>query len=157
MIGQPKREKGLKAFLRNKLGEPPVFSSRINAKATAENMQSLMENLGYFHTTVQGDTVNTGSYFTKANYNAQVQPQYTLDKIEWVQDSTELIKLLERDFKRRGLLKTGNPYTLSDITAERDRLDLFLKTRGYYFFNPDYLMAYADSSVGNRKVNLFLI
>ena len=156
VIGEPKRETGLKAWLRGRLGEPPVFSSRINPKTTAENMQSLMENLGYFHTTVQGDTVNTGSYYTKANYYAQVQPRYTLDTIEWVHDSSALLKLLEADSKRRGLLKTGNPYTLSDITAERDRLDLFLKTRGYYFFNPDYLMAYADTTVGNRKVNLIL-
>ena len=154
VIGEPKREKGLKAFLRNRLGEPPVLSSRVNAKATAENMQSLMENLGYFHTTVQGDTTNTGSYFVKANYTAQVQPQYHLAKIEWVNDSSALMKLLQRNSEKSGLLKAGNPYTLSDITAERDRLDLVLKTRGYYFFNPDYLMAYADSTAGDRKVNL---
>jgi outer membrane protein insertion porin family len=156
VIGEPKREKGLKAFLRNRLGEPPVFSSRINAKATAENMASLMDNLGYFHTTVQGDTVHTGSYFVKATYTAQVQPQYKTGKIKWVGDSTALLKLLERNSSRNGLLKTGNPYHLSDIKTERDRLDLVLKTRGYYYFNPDYLMAYADSTVGGRKVDIYL-
>ena len=156
-IGEPKREKGLKAFLRNRLGEPPVLSSRVNAKATAENMQSLMENLGYFHSTVQGDTTNTGSYFMKANYTAQVQQRYTLDSIKWVGDTTRLMKLLAGISKTKaGLLKTGNPYTLSDITAERSRLDLTLKQRGYYFFNPDYIMAYADSTAGNHKVNLYL-
>ena len=156
-IGEPKREKGLKAFLRNRLGEPPVLSSRVNAKATAENMASLMENLGYFHTTVQGDTVHTGSYFVKANYTAQVQPQYKIDSIKWVGDTIlPLQKLLKRNATRAGLLKTGNPYRLSDITAERDRLDLFVKTRGYYFFNPDYLMAYVDSTIGGRKVNMYL-
>lgn len=156
VLGEPKREKGLKAFLRNKLGEPPVFSSRVNAKATSENMQSLMENLGYFHTTVQGDTINTGSYFTKAIYTAQVQPQYHLGVIEWVNDSSALVQLLKQNSETAGLLKTGKPYRLSDITAERDRLDLVLKTKGYYYFNPDYLMAYADSTVGARKVNLIL-
>jgi outer membrane protein insertion porin family len=155
-IGEPKKEKGLKAFLRKKLGEPPVLSSRVNAKVSAENMQSLMENLGYFHTTVQGDTNHVGSYFVKANYIAKVKPQYTLAKIEWVGDSSALFKTLQNNSKKNGLLKVGNPYRLSDITTERDRLDLFLKTKGYYFFNPDYLMAYADSSVGNRKVNLYL-
>ena len=156
VIGEPKRETGFKAFLRSKLAEPPVFGSRVNPKSAAENMESLMTNLGYFKTTVQGDTFHTGQYFTKANYYAQVQPRYILDTVEWVRDSTPLIKLLELDFKRRGLLKTGDPYTLSNITAERDRLDLFLKTMGYYFFNPDYLMAYADTTIGNRRVNLLL-
>ncbi len=155
-IGEPKKEKGLKAFLRKRLGEPPVLASRVNAKAGAENMQSLMENLGYFHTTIQGDTSHVGSYFVKANYTAQVKPQYKIAKIEWVGDSNALSKILQNNSKRSGLLKVGNPYRLSDITTERDRLDLFLKTKGYYFFNPDYLMAYIDSTIGNRKVHLYL-
>jgi outer membrane protein insertion porin family len=158
VIGEPKpgkEERGLRQFLRKKLGEPPVLSSRINAEATAENMQAFMENTGYFHTTVQGDTVNSG-YFTRAVYTAQVQPQYTIRNITWVSDSSDLLKLLEERSKTRSILKAGQPYRLSDISAERDRLDLFLKTRGYYYFNPDYLMAYADSTIGNRQVELLL-
>jgi len=158
VIGEPdpeKTEKGLRSFLRKKLGEAPVLSSRINAPVTAENMQAFMENTGYFHTRVQGDTVNSG-YFTKAVYTAQVQPQYHIKSITWVSDSSALLKTLEERQKSRGILKVGAPYQLSDISAERDQLDLYLKTRGYYYFNPDYLMAYADSTVGNRQVELYL-
>lgn len=154
VIGESKSEKGLKPFLRKKLGEAPVLSSRVNAAVTAENMQSFMENSGYFHTTVQGDTTNTG-YFTKAVYTAQVQPQYLIKSITWVSDSSALLKLLEQR-QKRGILKVGQPYRLSDVSAERDQLDLYLKTKGYYYFNPDYLMAYADSTVGNRQVELYL-
>ncbi len=152
-----RREKGLKAFFRNKLGEPPVLSSRINTKSTSENMVGLMENLGYFHTTAQGDTINTGSYYTKARYNVQVQPQYHIRDITWVSDSSAILKILEAEQQsNRTVLKVGKPYTLSDITAERDRLDLYIKTKGYYYFNPDYIMAYADSTVGDRKVSMYL-
>jgi outer membrane protein insertion porin family len=154
VIGEPKNERGLKPFLRRKLGEAPVLSSKVNAKVTAENMQSFMENSGYFHTTVQGDTVNKG-YFTEAIYTAQVQPQYHIKSITWVSDSSALLKLLE-ERQKRGILKVGAAYRLSDISAERDQLDLFLKTRGYYYFSPDYLMAYADSTVGNRQVEILL-
>ncbi len=153
-IGQPKREKGLKAWLRNKLGEPPVLSSRVNAKTTAENMQAFLENTGYFHSTVKGDTTNKG-YFTKAVYEANVSPQYKIKDIKWVNDSSELLKALAEG-TRRSILKTGAAYSLSNIDAERDRLDLMLKTKGYYYFNPDYIMVYADSTIGDRKVNLFL-
>ena len=152
-----RKEKGLKAFLRNKLGEPPVFSSRINTEATAENMVGLMENLGYFHSTAQGDTTNTGSYFTRARYTVQVQPQYFIKDITWVSDSSAILKILQQEQQSTNtVLKPGKPYTLSDITAERDRLDLYIKTQGYYFFNPDYLMAYADSTVGGRQVSMYL-
>lgn len=153
-IGEPKREKGFKAFLRNKLGEPPVLSSRVKVESTAENIQSLMENNGYFKTTVQGDT-NNFSYYTKAVYTAQVKPQYTINKIEWVTDSSDIMRAILRT-RGRSLLRPGQPYSLADIKAERERLDLRLKTRGYYYFNPDYLMAYADSTIGGKKVNLYL-
>jgi len=152
-----RKEKGLKALLRNKLSEPPVLSSRINTVSTSENMVGLMENLGYFHTTAQGDTNNTGSYFTKATYNVQVQPQYFINDITWVSDSSELLKILQKEQQtNHTLLKPGKPYTLSEITAERNRLDLYIKTKGYYYFNPEYLMAYADSTIGNRKVSLLM-
>ncbi len=154
VIGESKKEKGLRPFLRRKLGEAPVLSSRINANATAENIQSFMENTGYFHTTVRGDTLNSG-YFTKAIYTANVQPQYHIKSIKWIKDSSDLLNLLEEHQKRRGIIKAGDPYTLSNISAERDRLDLYLKNRGYYYFNADYLMAYADSSIGNRQVDLY--
>lgn len=153
-IGEPKREKGFKAFLRNKLGEPPVLSSRVKASSTAENIQSLMENNGYFKTTVQGDTTNS-KRFTKAVYTAQVKPQYTINEIKWVTDSSPVMKAIMR-LNNRTLLRKGNPYSLNDIKAERERIDLRLKTRGYYYFNPDYLMAYVDSTIGNRQVNIFL-
>ena len=154
VIGEPKREKGFRAFLRNRLGEPPVFSSRVNPKATAENMEALLTNLGYFHSTVQGDTTNY-SYFTKAVYNAQVEPQYTIKSVTWVNDSSRLMRVISR-IQAQSLLKPGQPYRLSDITAERERIDLTLKNRGFYFFNPDYLMAYADSTIGNRQVDIIM-
>lgn len=153
-IGEPKREKGFKAFLRNKLGEPPVLSSRVKVESTAENIQSLMENNGYFKTTVQGDT-NNFSYYTKAVYTAQVKPQYTINKVEWVTDSSAVMKAILR-IRGRSLVRAGQPYSLADIKAERERLDLRLKTRGYYYFNPDYLMAYVDSTIGDKKVNIYL-
>ncbi|MDO9374315.1 MAG: BamA/TamA family outer membrane protein [Bacteroidota bacterium] len=154
VIGEPKREKGIKAFFRNKLGAPPVLSSKINAKNTAENMQAFLENRGHFHSTVTGDTINE-SYFVKAVYKAKVYPEYTIKDVIWVSDSSDLMKQLQRR-QRRGILKTGNPYRLSDIEAETDRLDAYIKTRGYYYFNPTYIMAYADSTIGNNQVNIYL-
>ena len=154
VIGESKSEKGLRPFLRRKLGEAPVLSSRVNAVVTAENMQAFMENTGYFHTTVQGDTVNK-HYFTEAVYTAQVKPQYHIKSITWVSDSSALLKLLQ-ERQKRGILKVGQAYSLSNISAERDQLDLYLKTKGYYYFNPDYLMSYVDSTIGNRQVDLYL-
>jgi outer membrane protein insertion porin family len=154
VIGEPKRETGFRTWLRKQLAEPPVLSSRINALITSQNMEASLENTGYFHSKVQGDTANKG-YFTKAIYHADIFPQYTIKNITWVSDSSDLLKTLESS-KKHTLLAPGDPYSLNNIQAERTRLDLRIKTKGYYFFNPDYIMAYADSTIGNHQVNLFL-
>ncbi len=154
IIGQPKREHGIRAFFRNRLGEPPVLSSKVNAAVTAFNMQAFLENLGYFHSTVKGDTVNEG-YMARAIYDAHILPQYKIRNIGWAGDSSALLTLL-RDEQQKGILKTGVGYRLSDIQAERDRLDLYMKTRGYYYFKPDYIKVNADSTVGNNEVDLLL-
>lgn len=154
-IGEPKRPKGIKAFLRDKLGEPPVLSSRVNATVVAQNMNAYLDNIGYFHSTVTGDTINKGMY-VKAIYNAHVFPQHTIRNISWVSDSSALLKILEGKKNVKTLLKPGMPYRLSDIQAERERLDFKVKTKGFYYFNPDYILAYVDSTIGNYKVDLFL-
>lgn len=153
-IGEPKKENGFRSLLRKKIAEQPVLSNRVNVKAAAENIQSLLENLGYFHSTAIGDTLNT-KQFCKAFYKVYVKPQYHINEITWVKDtSSAILSLLEENTKTNSLLQPGKAYRLSDITAERERLDAITKTKGYYYFHPDYLMAYADSTVGDRKVNL---
>ncbi|MEJ7589853.1 MAG: hypothetical protein WKI04_20055, partial [Ferruginibacter sp.] len=154
VIGEPKRPRGIRAFFRNKLGEPPILSSKVNAPVTALNMQAFLENLGYFHSSVKGDTVNNG-YMARAVYEAHIFPQYKIRNISWPEDSSGLINLLRME-QQHGILKSGNGYRLSDIQAERDRLDLYVKTKGYYFFNPDYIIVFADSTIGNNEVDLHL-
>lgn len=154
VIGQPKHPKGIRAFFRKKLGEPPIFSSSVNAKATAANMQAFLANRGYFQSVVTGDTTNK-NYFTTALYKARIKPQYTIRNIKWINDSAALVKLLQGK-QKGGILKEGKGYRLSDIEAETDRLDSYIKTQGYYNFRPDYIMAYIDSTVGNYQIDIFL-
>lgn len=155
VIGEPKRNKGIRHFLRDKLGEPPVLSSRLNPESNAENMQAVLENSGYFHSETEGDSLSEG-YFVKARYRAKVLPQYSVKQITWVSDSSALLMLLEEEQKKESLLKKNKPYNFEEISSERSRLDMKLKTRGYYYFNPDYLMAYADSTIGDHGVHLYL-
>lgn len=154
VLGQPKRPKGIRAFLRNKLGEPPVFASQVNTTVTAKNMQDFLGNLGYFQAIVKGDTINKG-YMTNARYSAHVFPQFKIKNISWVNDGSDLVKLLQEK-QEGGILKPGNGYRLSDIQAEKDRLDLYIKSKGYYYFSPAYIMANADSTIGNNEVDILL-
>ncbi|MBK7762907.1 MAG: BamA/TamA family outer membrane protein [Bacteroidetes bacterium] len=155
VIGEPKRKKGFKVFLREKLGEPPVLSSRIKPTSIAENMQALLENEGYFHSIVEGDTT-IKKYYTYAKYNTTIFPQYTIHSIVWVSDGSRIMKELQSIQEDGSLINVSDGYSLTNITNERSRLDLKLKTKGYYYFNPNYLMAYVDSTIGGNQVDIML-
>src|SRR5690606_35974419 len=45
---------------------------------------------------------------------------------------------------------------LDQIIAERERIDNYLKNRGYYFFSPDHLLIDVDSTLGNHHVDLYV-
>lgn len=154
VLGEPKKEKGLRYWLRNKLGEPPVLSSQIKVNDNAENMQSFLDNNGYFRSSVTGDTVNTKWRF-KAVYEAQVSNPYYLKEVTLVNDSSP-VSIAMSKLKGKPRLKTGERYQLNNVKSERDRLDVAMKRRGYYFFSPDYMVGVLDTTVGSYQANIYM-
>src|SRR3954471_8113946 len=55
-IGQPKKDKGFKNWLRNAIGEPPVFFSDLKPELNSQSMQTLLENDGNFNSKVTFDS-----------------------------------------------------------------------------------------------------
>ncbi|CAN1505322.1 COG4775 Outer membrane protein/protective antigen OMA87 [Flavobacteriaceae bacterium] len=154
LAGKPKKEKGFRYWLRTKVGEPPVLFSQVDLEYNASLLRNYTENRGYFKTKVQSDSTRNGKRAT-AEYIVKPSKQYKISTISFPEDSTALGKAISRTQKRT-LLIPGNPYDLEVIKLERDRIDARLKEKGFYFFNPDYILAQVDSSKGNHEVNIRL-
>ncbi|MEJ7589786.1 MAG: BamA/TamA family outer membrane protein, partial [Ferruginibacter sp.] len=146
--------KGLRYWLRNKLGEPPVFASAINFEKNRAIMTNRLENRGYFKGNVVFDTT-TKKQRTSAVFTTKPGVQYIIDSVNFPQDSSELSKAL-RAVTRRSPLRRGRAYDLDVIKEERVRIDSRLKQRGYFFFNDNYLLVKVDSTIGSNKVNMYL-
>ena len=153
-IGDPKKESGFKYWLRKQLGEPPVLNTAVDVKANTTNMQAYLENKGYFKSRVSGKTENKG-YKQKAIYLAKVSKPYNIDSIAWVLDSSELSRNILDIKNKQQYVKKGEQFDLANIKAERNSVDLALKRRGFYYFNPDYIQTYIDTSVGQNRLNVF--
>ncbi len=153
-IGEPKKQSGFKYWLRNQLGEAPILSTRVDIKANETNMQAYLENKGYFKSKIVG-TTDTQGYKLKAIYNAKVTRPYVFDTIKWILDSSELSKNISRIRSRTTYVKQGDQFDIESIKAERNRIDLALKRRGFYFFNPDFIKAYVDTSDNKHTINVF--
>ena len=153
-IGEPKRETGLRFWLRNQLGEPPVLSTTVDVNANSTNMQAYLENKGYFKSRVSGATENKG-YKQKVLYNAKVYKPYVFDSIVWVLDSSELSRNISQIRNNNTYVKKGDQFDIESIKAERTRIDLALKRRGFYFFSPDFIKAYVDTTNRQHSLNVF--
>ncbi|OQP46829.1 hypothetical protein A4H97_04720 [Niastella yeongjuensis] len=152
---KPKKQKGFKNWLRNTIGEPPVFISDLTPEINAQSMQTQLEDDGYFNSKV------TFSLTMKKNkpklvYAASVQRPYLIGKVSWIPDSSGVAKDLSVLPKEGALLQAGKQYSTKNIKAEKDRLCLLLKDKGYYYFTPDQLLSYIDTNHNNFTANIYL-
>ena len=154
IAGNPKKKKSPAAWLKRKFGEPPVLLSTVNIPKNENILDNTMENKGYFQVQVNGDSVVKNRRAT-AVYTVQPNVQYTIREVIYPDDSTTLGKSI-RAGAANSLLKVNRPFNLDDIKAEFTRMDGWLKENGYYYFNPDFLILKADSTIGNNQVNLYI-
>jgi outer membrane protein insertion porin family len=155
IAGEPKKEKGIRHWLRTKVGEPPVLFSKVDLDYNASVLRNFTENRGYFKVRVSADSTAKNKRAT-AEYTVQPKKQYIIKSVTFPDDSLAMSRIIGRS-SRRSLLKVGKPYDLDIIKAERERIDARLKEKGYYYFNPDYILAQVDSSKGDHEVKVRLV
>lgn len=149
----PKGKKGLGSLIR-KYGEPPVLVSQVNLDKNVKVLTNNLENRGFFHARVTGDTVIKNKK-GHATYEVETGPQYTINNISFPNDSTDISKAIQ-SVAAKTILKKDNTFNLDAIKGERTRIDAALKEKGFYFFSPDDLIVLVDSTIGNDKVNLYV-
>ena len=81
--------KGLRYFIKNKLGEPPVYTSSVNFEKNRAIMANRLENRGYFKGRVSVDTL-IKKLRTQGLFTARPGVQYTIDTVNFPKDSSKL-------------------------------------------------------------------
>lgn len=137
-----------------KIGEPPVLMSSIKPGVTAEIIDARLFNLGIFKGFTESKTIEnkrTGQVI----YTSHVHKPYVIKELNYDISDDSLSSLILSDVKST-LIKPGNDYNLDILKNERTRIDANLKNKGYFYFNPDYLLFRADTSNQNRTVTFTL-
>lgn len=155
LVKEPKKQKGIKYWIKYKLGEPPVLMNQVRLQNNANVLRSYLASKGFLQASGSGDTTlkeKTG----KAVYRLYSGPRYTMNAISFPGDSSSAISGLIHSSRNNTLLKPGNFYDLDVFKAERERIDVALKEKGYYYFSPNYLLVQADSTIGAHQVDIDL-
>ncbi len=143
-------------FLNKKIGEEPVYFSKVEPSRTEELILNRLENRGFFYSTANSEVIRKGK-FAKVDYVANISTPYTLTEVIIERDSMEIDREIIALMKETKL-DSGSRFDLNTLNAERTRIDSTLKEKGYYNFNSDYLIFEADTNISDslRLFKLYL-
>lgn len=154
LIKEPKKENGFWHWMKYKLGEKPALIEDLNLENLSLAMENRLQNRGYFLADAKFE-VDSGRKTGSVNYKIALGKPYILKSVIYP-DLAEGINGEIHNLQNESLVKVGNTYNLNDFENERIRIDSILKEKGYYYFNPDYLLFTADTSVVSGQVNVRL-
>ena len=141
-------------WITNRLGEPPVLFDEANTERTLRLINNRLFNMGHFDPEVSYN-IEKKSGRAAAIYHVRLKAPYKISNIPEVHNTTQIAGEINLSMDQ-SLLEEGEVYSLDKLKKERERIDRYLKEKGYYFFNPDYLLFRADSSGNNNEIELFL-
>ncbi len=149
------KTKGLKAFLRRKLGQAPVLMSDVRPERIASMLTGQLQNEGYFASEVKYD-VKEGKHENDVVYTVLLHPPYRLREINFPTPRDSVYARIVRTLRENTYLKEGQRYELARLAAEQERIETEVEDYGIYYFDDRYLIFEADSTVGYKQVDLDL-
>lgn len=144
-------------FFNKRFGEEPVYLSDVNPSEVEEILLNRLENQGFFYSRV-GSTIDTDTISKEATalYHVDLPEPYVLEQYHLESDSSQVYNEIENNLEET-VLRPGMRFHLGAMKAERERIEQDLKKKGYYNFNPQFLIFEADTNQYNqRKFDLFL-
>ncbi|MGR3810893.1 translocation and assembly module lipoprotein TamL [Jiulongibacter sp. NS-SX5] len=153
-IGEAKKEKGLRSFLQRKLAEKPVFFNPSNLETNESNLENIAANMGHFTTDVIGEA-KSKKYKTKAVYEVNLSPGYTINKVSFMAKDFQMLTNSDEVF-RKTLLKTGKTYSLQNIKNERQRISDIFQNDGYYLLDANRIIVEVDTNLNSYQANLLV-
>jgi outer membrane protein insertion porin family len=143
-------------FLNKKIGQEPVYLSDVDPLRVEELMNNRLENRGFFRSDINSHE-KKGRHTGSVQYAVQVKAPYTIRDYQLDSGSLPIYKEIGEYMDRSRFVKPGERFDLERFKVERERIDLFLKNKGYYNFSADFLIFEADTN-GNegKSANLYL-
>ena len=132
-----------------------MLFSEAKPDRTAKTLNSQLHNEGYFQSKVSFET-KAKKKETKVIYNVILPHPYDLDTVQFPRPRDSVYAGVIENLKENSLLKQKQRYDLERMQAEQSRIEKELKDVGFYYFDDRYLIFEADSTTGERKVNLRL-
>lgn len=134
-----------KWFFRN-FATTPVLISKVNPGLRARIATNVLSYYGYFNGNVTAEVITNKKNPKKAKvrYTVTLHKPYMLDSIAYTGFSSTADSLLTATQRER-LLRTGEQFSVSNLSGERERINTLLRNNGYYYSQTNYIELLADT------------
>jgi outer membrane protein assembly factor BamA len=140
-------------WLFNKLAAKPVFLTTANPDIRVAVARNVLRENGYFNATTSYQIIPDKKDSRKAGiaYRIAMNNLYTYDSIRYIRTRSQADSLLALHESER-LLKRNDPFSVTTLEAERQRISSLLRRNGFYYHHPDYIVYRADTMLSAGKV-----
>ena len=148
------RDSGFARWMTKTFGKQPVLMSWVNPELRAMVAKSVLRNHGYFRGEVSYEKVPQKNPKTsKLSYAVSPGRLYMLDSVGYFGFPPEPDSLIHASLSE-SRVKSGEPFVVSHLDAERSRISTLLRNNGYYYYQPGYASYLADTFAVDGKVQL---
>ncbi len=150
----PDKNNGWNRFKR-RLGAAPVLLDSAQTELSTSGMKTYMSNKGFLDSKVT-PTVDTANRKAQVIYYAHQGTPFRIGMIHYDFRDNSIEELILSDTINT-LLRSGDIFDANVLDNERARIANFLKDRGYYNFSINNINYIADSTVGDRFIDLTVL
>ena len=147
-----KKEKGIKSFMKRKLGQAPSLYESAKVKKNKLQMKKYLKDNGYFESDIRVDTVAQNKK-VKVKYFVETRGQYKIRDIYLPPDSSDIATIVY-EANKKSLLKKGDPYQELLLSGERVRISEVANNKGYLNFDPNSIFYYVDTVQSNLMLDI---
>lgn len=138
-----------------KIGDAPVIYDSVATVASANELKKVMNNKGYINADVTTQTTFKNKK-AKVSYSITCNDPYRIGKFTYRIKNPEVAEIIHKD-SAASLIKEGNLFDIDVLENERQRISKLLRNSGYIYFDKEYVGFIADTTAGNKTVNLSMI
>ena len=135
-------------------GKEPVLISTVTPDMRTRVAENVLHSNGYFNAKVDYSILpQKNPKKAKVQYTVRNNRLYTLDTVKYIGYAPEMDSLI-RATMSTSPLKSGAPFSVASLDAERNRLNRLFRDSGYYYYRTDYTTFIADSVSNPGHVEL---
>ena len=147
---------GFNKWMFNSFAGTPVTISSVSPETRTKVATNILQNYGYFRGGIDYSLINQRNpRKQRISYDIYLGEPYLYDSIRYafrdsIQDS------ILRATEKEAYLHKGDQFSTLNLTNEKDRIVSAFRDNGLYYYRPDYINYFADSTNIPYRVKLLV-